>query len=89
MFLHQMLAPPADDGLDDGRVFQDCWRLYTGCHHWQACGAAASLGRTEATGFGVVYCIREAMKHLGIDPSKLRLQSRALGMWDNTLRLVL
>jgi glutamate dehydrogenase (NAD(P)+) len=29
-----------------------------------------SLGRTEATGFGVVYTIREAMKHLGMDPAK-------------------
>jgi glutamate dehydrogenase len=27
-----------------------------------------SLGRTEATGFGVIYTIREAMKHLGLDP---------------------
>ena len=29
-------------------------------------GAGGSLGRTEATGFGVVYTLREAMKHLGI-----------------------
>jgi len=27
-----------------------------------------SLGRTEATGFGVIYTVREAMKHLGLDP---------------------
>ncbi len=26
-----------------------------------------SLGRTEATGFGVIYTVREAMKHLGMD----------------------
>jgi len=31
-------------------------------------GAGGSLGRTEATGYGVTYCIREAMKHLKIDP---------------------
>ena len=31
-------------------------------------GGGGSLGRTEATGFGVIYTIREAMKHLGIDP---------------------
>ena len=31
-------------------------------------GGGGSLGRTEATGFGVVYTVREAMKHLGIDP---------------------
>jgi glutamate dehydrogenase (NAD(P)+) len=29
-----------------------------------------SLGRTEATGFGVIIAIREAMKHLKIDPEK-------------------
>ncbi len=27
-----------------------------------------SEGRTEATGYGVVFAVREAMKHLGIDP---------------------
>jgi glutamate dehydrogenase (NAD(P)+) len=30
-------------------------------------GMGGSLGRTEATGYGVVYCIREAMKELGIE----------------------
>ena len=33
-------------------------------------GAGGSLGRTEATGFGVIYTVREAMKHLGMDPKK-------------------
>lgn len=33
-------------------------------------GGGGSLGRTEATGYGVIYTIREAMKHLKIDPSK-------------------
>jgi glutamate dehydrogenase (NAD(P)+) len=33
-------------------------------------GAGGSEGRTEATGYGVIYTIREAMKHLGIDPKK-------------------
>jgi len=31
-------------------------------------GGGGSLGRTEATGFGVVYTIREAMNHLDISP---------------------
>jgi len=31
-------------------------------------GGGGSLGRTEATGFGVIYTVREALKHLGIDP---------------------
>jgi glutamate dehydrogenase len=33
-------------------------------------GGGGSLGRTEATGFGVIYTVREAMKHLKIDPTK-------------------
>ena len=33
-------------------------------------GGGGSLGRTEATGFGVIFTVREAMKHLGIDPAK-------------------
>jgi len=33
----------------------------------KAVGVGGSLGRTEATGHGVVYCIREALKRLGID----------------------
>jgi glutamate dehydrogenase len=31
-------------------------------------GGGGSLGRTEATGYGVIFTVREAMKHLGIDP---------------------
>ena len=30
-------------------------------------GMGGSLGRTEATGYGVIYTVREAMKQLGID----------------------
>ena len=33
-------------------------------------GSGGSLGRTEATGFGVIYNVREAMKFLKIDPTK-------------------
>jgi glutamate dehydrogenase (NAD(P)+) len=33
-------------------------------------GGGGSQGRTEATGFGVIYTVREAMNHLGIDPKK-------------------
>ena len=33
-------------------------------------GSGGSLGRTEATGYGVIHAVREAMKHLGIDPTK-------------------
>ncbi len=33
-------------------------------------GSGGSLGRTEATGFGVIYTVREAMKHLQMNPSE-------------------
>ena len=33
-------------------------------------GGGGSLGRTEATGFGVIFTVREAMKHLKLDPTK-------------------
>jgi glutamate dehydrogenase len=33
-------------------------------------GGGGSLGRTEATGYGVVIHIRESMKHLKMDPTK-------------------
>jgi glutamate dehydrogenase (NAD(P)+) len=33
-------------------------------------GGGGSLGRTEATGFGLIYTVREAMKHLKLDPAK-------------------
>ncbi len=33
-------------------------------------GGGGSLGRTEATGFGVIYTVREALKHLNLDPAK-------------------
>jgi glutamate dehydrogenase (NAD(P)+) len=33
-------------------------------------GGGGSMGRTEATGYGVVYTVREAMKHLGMDARK-------------------
>ena len=33
-------------------------------------GGGGSLGRTEATGFGVIHHVREAMKYLKMDPAK-------------------
>ncbi len=33
-------------------------------------GGGGSEGRTEATGYGVIYTVREAMKHLKLDPKK-------------------
>jgi len=33
-------------------------------------GGGGSLGRTEATGYGVIYAVREALKHLKMDSSQ-------------------
>jgi glutamate dehydrogenase (NAD(P)+) len=38
-----------------------------------------SLGRTEATGYGVVFTIREAMKHLNLDPAKTKAAIQGFG----------
>jgi glutamate dehydrogenase len=42
-------------------------------------GAGGSLGRKEATGFGVVHTLREAMIHLGIDPSTTTASIQGFG----------
>lgn len=42
-------------------------------------GGGGSLGRTEATGYGVIYTVREAMKHLGMDPTKSRAAVQGFG----------
>ena len=42
-------------------------------------GGGGSLGRTEATGYGVVYHIREAMKHLKMDGSKCSAAIQGFG----------
>src|SRR5512147_3149561 len=42
-------------------------------------GGGGSRGRTEATGFGVVVTIREAMKELGMEPTKCRAAIQGFG----------
>jgi glutamate dehydrogenase (NAD(P)+) len=42
-------------------------------------GMGGSLGRTEATGFGVVFTLREAMKELGIDPERSTASVQGFG----------
>jgi glutamate dehydrogenase len=42
-------------------------------------GGGGSLGRTEATGFGVIYNVREALKHLGMDPTKCTAAIQGFG----------
>jgi glutamate dehydrogenase (NAD(P)+) len=42
-------------------------------------GGGGSLGRTEATGYGVIYTVREAMKHNNIDPTKATAAIQGFG----------
>ena len=42
-------------------------------------GAGGSAGRTEATGFGVIYALREALKHLKMDASKSTASIQGFG----------
>ena len=42
-------------------------------------GAGGSAGRTEATGFGVIYTLREAMKHLGLDATQATASIQGFG----------
>lgn len=42
-------------------------------------GMGGSLGRTEATGFGIIYTLREALKALGINPEETRASFQGFG----------
>ncbi len=41
-------------------------------------GGGGSEGRTEATGYGVIYTVREALKHLKMDSNEIRRGHRRL-----------
>jgi glutamate dehydrogenase len=67
---------PAPDVMTNGQHMlwmMDEYEMLTGGRYpgvitGKPVGMGGSLGRTEATGYGVVYTIREAMKELGLDP---------------------
>ena len=42
-------------------------------------GGGGSLGRTEATGYGVIYTVREAMKHLKLDSTQCTASIQGFG----------
>jgi glutamate dehydrogenase len=42
-------------------------------------GLGGSLGRTEATGYGVVFTLREALRELGLDPHATRASIQGFG----------
>ncbi len=42
-------------------------------------GSGGSLGRTEATGYGVIFTLREALRELGIDPASTTAAVQGFG----------
>jgi glutamate dehydrogenase len=42
-------------------------------------GGGGSLGRTEATGYGVIYTVREALRHLNMDPTQCTAALQGFG----------
>lgn len=52
---------------------------YPGLITGKPVGMGGSLGRTEATGYGVIYTLREALKEKGIDPAKTSASFQGFG----------
>lgn len=52
---------------------------YPGMITGKPVGMGGSLGRTEATGFGVIYVLREALKELGIRPEDTTASIQGFG----------
>jgi glutamate dehydrogenase (NAD(P)+) len=49
-------------------------------------GSGGSEGRTEATGYGVIYTVREAMKHLKMDLEFIALSRIVMSQYAATVR---
>ncbi len=52
---------------------------YPGLITGKPVGMGGSLGRTEATGYGVIFTLREALKELNIDPKKTTASVQGFG----------
>jgi glutamate dehydrogenase len=52
---------------------------YPGLITGKPVGLGGSLGRTEATGYGAIYTVREALKHMGIDIEKTTASVQGFG----------
>jgi glutamate dehydrogenase (NAD(P)+) len=52
---------------------------YPGMITGKPVGMGGSLGRTEATGYGVIYCLREALRELGIDAGNTSASIQGFG----------
>jgi len=78
---------PAPDVMTNGQHM--LWMLdefeaihggrYPGFITGKPVGMGGSLGRTEATGFGVVYVLREALNELGLSPDKTTASVQGFG----------
>ena len=78
---------PAPDVMTNGQHM--LWMLdeyeaihgghYPGFITGKPVGMGGSLGRTEATGFGVIYILREALKVLGVDLAKTTASVQGFG----------
>ena len=78
---------PAPDVMTNGQHM--LWMLdeyetihggrYPGFITGKPVGMGGSLGRTEATGFGVIFTLREALKELGIDLAKTTASVQGFG----------
>ncbi len=52
---------------------------YPGMITGKPVGMGGSLGRTEATGYGVIYCLRETLKELALDPALTTMSVQGFG----------
>lgn len=86
-FVGPLADVPAPDVMTNGQHMM--WMLdeyetimgghYPGMITGKPVGCGGSLGRTEATGFGVIYMLREACKELDIDISKTTASMQGFG----------
>ena len=78
---------PAPDVMTNGQHMM--WMLdeyetitgqrYPGMITGKPVGLGGSLGRTEATGYGVVFCLRECLKNMGMDITKTSASIQGFG----------
>ena len=78
---------PAPDVMTNGQHMMwilDEYEAITGQHFpgmitGKPVGLGGSLGRTEATGFGVIFCLRECLKNMNIDITKTSASIQGFG----------
>ncbi len=83
-FLPRTSAQPPDDGWMMDEYCKLTGHYSPGVITGKPVGAGGSKGRTEATGFGVVYTLREALKFLNIDSNKTTAAIQGSAMSPST-----